>query len=471
MANIIDFYRRVVDSIGMSSDDEGYIYAGKGDNKVIMVVNNKSLVIPTKEQLKTTVEKNDEGELEVVKLPFNPLNEDVVKGDSVSLKKTKVAIEKNLGHALACVGELLLLLGNDKTSQTKTSMDVNKFLKLINEVKTPQNSSRGKQVVDERMVENWDKLYAETLKNVEGIIKISLIKGGKVDGVKHNRVASLISPLYDSLIDADPDTPVLGIKLRKKDIELYKLLIEYLIPGIEENRVIHVASDDKISPAFISLMKLYLPLMNRYNKINKEIGFVNQSTADSGYIEIAIEEDELDNLKIYSAELSTIPDENDINREKVKRVQTSIATVDPSSYNTAPVVNTGNAILDDAIKASSTPAVQPMVQQPVMQQPVMQQPMVQQPVMQQNMYQQPMVQPNMYQQPMIQQQTIDPVLAAGNQALAMGVGVAPAYPAPIYGGNGFVAGGYAPNRYVQPTIQPRSPYAANPYVTPAYRRF
>ena len=438
MANIVDFYSRVINTIGMGVDKNGFIYVGKGDAKVILVVNNKTLVIPTKEHLKTMVEKNEDGELEVTKVPFNPLNEDVVKGDSVSLKRTKIAVEKHLGHALASVGELLLLLGQDKTQQSKTSLDVNKFLKLINSVKTPQNSSRGNKVVDERMVENWDKLYSETLKSQEGIIKISLIKGGKKDGIKYNRVASLISPLYDMLLEADTETPVLGVKLRKKDIELFKQMLEYLIPGIEENRVIQVASNDKVSPAFISLMKLYLTHMERYNKINRELQHINQSTADSGYIELTVTEQEIEDLSIYKAELNTIPDEHDINRDMVKKKQTTITQIDPNVFNTAPIVKTGNPILDDA--AMSARQTQQVVQQPYMQQPAM--PAYQQPVMQQPV------------------QQIDPVIAAANQTLTMGNGI---YPMQPYGGYGMQGPGYNTfNNYVQPTYN-----RPNPYITPA----
>lgn len=451
MANLIDFYRKVVDTVGLSSNKEGIIFAGKGDKKVPMVVSGKTLVIPTKHQLSTIMEKDEDGKLVVSKIPFNPLNEDVVKGDSISLKKTRQFVEKNLGHSIAVAGRLLILLAEDKALQAHTTTEINKFLKLVNKANTVHNTQKGRSVVDAQMAETWGKLYLETLKS-EGFVKLALVKGGKINGVKYNRVASLICPLYDALQDAEPDTPVFGVKLRKKDIVIYKNLIEYLIPGIEADRVVHATSNDKKSPAFISLFKLYLPMIERLNRINRALAFINEEEADSGYIATSITEEDIDDLSIYTSELYTIPDENDLNRDMVSKNKASaIPDVDPKSFNNSgPVISTGNPILDDA--GGAKPVVAAPVQPVVYQQPVVMAPVVQQPV----------------------QQEVDPVLAAANQAVMTGHGIMPAYQPSPYGQPGY---GYAqPNRYVTPAYAPPAPtygnyggyQQPNRFVTPAY---
>lgn len=434
MSNIINFYKKVLESIGLTYSKDGYIYAGKGDKKVLMLVDNKSLVLPTKEQLASVMEKNEDGDLVVTKIPFNPLNEDVVKGDSASLKKTKYIVQTKLSHSVAAAGALLLLLASDKKLQSKTSTKIDMFFKLVNSVKTQHNSTRGFQVVDDKMIESWGKLYKE-LFNSDGLIKIALIKGGKLNGVKHNRVGSLMCPLYDALKEATPETPVYGIKLRRKEIELFTKLIEFLIKGIEDEGVINIVSDDRKSPAFIALMKLYLPIINWTNRICKELSYINEEEADSGYIDVKITEEDLEHLDKYTQELYTIPDENDINRDMVRKNKSSIIAdvTDDNKLNTGVVISTGNPILDDA--ARQAPA-QPTYQQPVYQQPV-----------------QPVYQPPVYQQP-VQPVETDPVLAAAQTAVMTGVGIPPVSPY-----------GYQQPMYSQP-MYGQQPYG-QPYGRPS----
>ena len=126
-------------------------------------------------------------------------------------------------------------------------------------------------VVDEKTIEIWEKLYTKTLSENESILKIFLKKGGVNNGVKYNRLSTVKFPLYSEILSADKDTPVAGIKLRNKDIIVFKLLFQYLISWLEEDDKYVIGSTDGESPGFIALFKSYIDLMDTPIKTIKYI--------------------------------------------------------------------------------------------------------------------------------------------------------------------------------------------------------
>jgi len=314
---LVEFYKDVITSLGLTVNDEGYVYVGSGDNRMLFHVEGKSLVLPTKEHLATLFEKDDDGNINLVKLPYNPLNEDVVKGDTLSLKKTKVLAERRLGNAIHFAGELLLLLASNPALQKKTSIEINKFLSSLSVAKN-QNI---KELVDEKSITTWNNLYSKTISADKGVITIYNKKAGVYDGVKYNRLAIISSPLYDELCNYDKETPIYGIKLRAKDATVYKLILKYLLNLTDENSTISIGSNDNESPAFISLYKLYITVANKINSVMNELKSIDTELYDAGIININTSITTLDNLGIHKGELLAIPNENDLNRTKVVEQQ------------------------------------------------------------------------------------------------------------------------------------------------------
>lgn len=311
--SLIDFYKNVVNSLKLVYTDDGYIMVETGgDSKLPITIGDKSLVLPTKENIDTMFSKQDDGTINIEKVLFNPLDENVIKGDSMCLKKTKAIAERVAGHSLAMSGELLLMLAAEPEFQNKTTTELNKFLGSIN---VAQNKGI-KKLVDDKSIDTWRKLYKKTLNDSKGMVSIFLKKGGVLDGIKYNRVGSMKFSLYDELLNSDKDTPIHGIRLRPKDIIIFKIVLEFLTGISEDEAYIKKASSDGSSPAFITLMSLYLPLINKCNKVITHTKHIDVDIADSGKVPLKVKEKDLENLGIYKSELLTIPSELDMNRSK-----------------------------------------------------------------------------------------------------------------------------------------------------------
>lgn len=356
--DFIEFYKSVLDSIGLVKyTDDGFIYIPRDDNmKDLVNINGKMLVLPTKDNIDSLVVKKEDGSLEVTKILFNPLKESVNRGNSVSLSRVKTWIEKKLAFTVAAVGEMLLILASDKQMQKDTGLEINKFLSSITEAM----NNNIKDIVDATSREKWASLYKKTFEKNVGFITLFINKLYKIEGEKYNRATILGSDVYTELLKATKDKPVLGVNLRNKDITVFKLLFEYLIEGLDKDHETYaIGSNDNECPAFISLLKLYIKLGNRLNKIAELVKFVNREIYDVCYNDIVIKIEDLDNIDRFKSQYVNVPDEHEAERFGNKpQSTTTIAKPQIQAIH-----NTPN------IPVRQTPVAAPVVQAPV-QQPV-----------------------------------------------------------------------------------------------------
>lgn len=341
--SLIEFYKDVLSSLGFPSNNDGYILVGENDDKMPITVDGKPLVLPLKTHVSSLLETDDNGEIVATKVLYNPLKESAIKGNSLSLVKTKTFVEGRLSYSIAMAGYLLLVLANKQELQKKVSFEVSKFLGAIHGIK----NMNIKELVDDKSIQTWLNLYNNAMDNGLGYIKIYLKKSGKENGVKYNRLAVLSSPVYSDLIKADTNTPVMGIKLRNKDLKVFKILFEYLLEGIAEDpNTVTIGSNDLESPAFISLMELYIKLITKINTVVEELSNIDKEKAESAYTLLSISTDELKGLAKYATEVNIIPSENEIEMNKntvsTQDIQNKANVyVQNSTIPTKPVVNTG----------------------------------------------------------------------------------------------------------------------------------
>lgn len=308
------FYSKVVNNLGLYVDENGFIYSSDKANKVPITNDGKPLVLPTNENLNSIFTPDEDGNLVATKSIFNPMNEDIIKGDSPSLKKMKSLAERRLGHLVALAGELLLTLASNKDLQKKTSIQINKFLKRVQEA----NGQGIKQIVDDKTIDAWSKVYSKSLNRSQGFFSIYLKKAGTVDGTKYTRLATLASPVYDELLEVGDEGKVFDVTLRKKDVTMFKIILQYLVPEFETSDTFSIGSNDIENPAFLSLLQVYLSVVKKTNMVFKALKSVNQQTADEGIIDDLITEEELGSLSQYLPELKNIPNEHDLNRDILK---------------------------------------------------------------------------------------------------------------------------------------------------------
>lgn len=353
-------------------NDEHYVYL-KGeeeDKKFLLMEKGLPIVLPTREHIKNIYRKKEDGTLEIGRVLFNPLDEDVIKGDSVSISRLKHTIELMYGHIFAATGESLLKLAADVELQSNTTMELNKFLGSL----TQAGGIGIKQVVDETTINNWVKIYTE-LKTT--LFNIYLAKKDKAKKVTYNRLASIRSDLYDQLTAKDKPTSIAGVKLRNKDIKVFKLLIEYML-GEEfdlDIKTLSVGSNDKESPAFIALMSLYYKLISRTNKILKGLKHVDVEVVDRYTITELIPIEELTDLSSYATELKSIPSEIDIYRglmskepqqdNTIQPISTSPLAIEPIATPATPKPNSLAAALE--AERSRTGIVTHVIPNPIQQ--------------------------------------------------------------------------------------------------------
>lgn len=321
---LVDYYKKVLGVLGLHTTDDDFITIDeKGES--VWINGGKSLVLPTKEHINTLIDIDDDGKPTTSKIIYNPLDENVIRGDSVSIKKTKEAGELKLSHAVNIAGNLLLMLATLKKHQN-VPMYIQSFLAGLKDVVTTANMV----AVDEKSIENWNKLYSASHKQNVGIVKIFLKKGGiDSSSKKFNRLATMKFPLYEQIVKGAESKTVLGVTLRNKDIKVFKLLYEFLFKSSELSKM-EFGSNDGESPAFISLMSLYVIQSKYPSKVINALKFVDQELADSGYININMTAEDMDVSSMFSKELIGIPTSLSVSKslESVKN-KVSANTINP----------------------------------------------------------------------------------------------------------------------------------------------
>lgn len=313
---LLDFYKQVLASISIGVDDNGYCYFQTDSAKTHIVLDGgKNLVLPTENNIKNIYVKDNNGNPVSTKVLYNPLNEDVIKGDSLSLIRTKHSIERIYGLHFHLVGTVLLELASNPKLQEQTVTVLNKFLSGLTQLGL---NAKVKDLVDDMTKDIWIKLYKKYSGHAVGLFQVHLKKKGKKHGESYNRLAVLTSEVYDALIEADEnkEDKVCGIKVRRKDVKVCKFLFEYILGNVDEElHTVSLGSNDSESPTFIALYSLYLKLTARTNKIIKALKFMAEDVYDSVYVKDLMDVEVLHDLEKFKSELQDIPSDIDINRQ------------------------------------------------------------------------------------------------------------------------------------------------------------
>ncbi len=420
-----EFYEKVLLSTGLVVTEDGYVKAPlRGRSKVSdnITFNGRTLVLPLRQHFDTMTDIID-GKKELIKVIFNPLREDVIKGDSDSLVKLKSMIEVRLSHSLNNIFAAIISLALNKEKQKHMSLELTSLFASMKEAKN-QNITN---VIDENTLEKFKKIASALVvpSNTKGIIHFYLKKGGMLNNVKYNRLAMSSFPLYDELDKYVKDGSVYGVKLRPKDVKVFKIIYEYIFNNINVKDYYTFGSTDKNSPGFISLFKLYINIVERLNELISMLEFTDEID-EFAKMDLVITSEDLDNIARFDRELAVIPSDTDVNRSMDRLVGNSLVneptkTVEgkldarsllygnnynqnqqPVHQNVAPVLDTSNmTVAQKILYGNDMNRQQPMYPQQVMQTPMYGQPQVMQP----QVYVNPMQnQQPMYGQPAYQQQ-------------------------------------------------------------------
>jgi hypothetical protein len=244
---LLDIYRAILGAGWLAADAEGYIsmVAPSGEKKPAMI-KGKRLVLPTPEHLKNP-DWSD-------RVPFHPLFENILHGESEVLEKFRQAINIRMNTTIGtiCVG--LLRLATSTGEHSKLKPEQTEFLSKVKNA-------------DEKTLDAMHKLLTAmpATQMQKQFVSIYLKRGGSLAGKKHARVGVVSFPLYKELLKGEDE--VYGVKLRKKDLTTLVNLLEYIFPGIEDDGTYSRPSDSKQAPFLDALMHAVAALADPINGV------------------------------------------------------------------------------------------------------------------------------------------------------------------------------------------------------------
>ena len=346
---ILDFYTKTLTSVGLAVNDEGFVGVMTDDKFTPLTRTGKCMVLPTTDHLDTLYSTVD-GETVVTKELFNPLVENAIKNTTPSIDVLKDAVAHVLGFGVIGAGKLMLLAGASQKSQTGSDYKVVEFLAKCSDAK----KNGVKKAIDNTSVRTWIALN----NTADSVPTIFLKKSGKIGDKKFNRVATIKFSLYNELMNIGEDNVIRGITLRKKDVIVFKLLFEELMP-LNKDGILTLGSNCGTVPAFDSLMRAYLAVGKPIFKLFKSLKKLDPEIFDDFYVNISITDKDLDNANKLHVIAKGYPD-----------TDTKVVKAKPLANPTPTVNNSG--VLQNNTTAPQRRFGVPADKQPVAQEPVAQ---------------------------------------------------------------------------------------------------
>ena len=331
--DFVDYTKGIVESIGLSVDSESYVTIESGSR---ITINELNVVLPTDEYIKNNVFINDKNKLEKKFLIFNPFVDDELKINDV-LRVMSTYMSARSSFAINAIFEQLFILLVDESSQSKVHTTLQKWIVSI------RNELGNKvKLVDTKTHSSFNKLVSHQILNKEFLIKYLICKGEAIAGVKYSRVAKLDPKVYDEFEETCKD---LGV--REKDVKLFKLMIDFIIPSIKDNVV---GSKDTDYPSFMSLYELYSDIQTRTNFLLSELKEVLLSSYEVMYTPTV----DVKDVKKFKGKITLLPNNNvSVSATNIVK-QAPVTTVNPL-LSTQQQLNLVNNERPTTLVGSNTP--------------------------------------------------------------------------------------------------------------------
>lgn len=250
--NLLDVYKSLLSTAGMTADQDGFISIQlAGTEKKPFLVKGKRLVLPTDAQLRNPDFTN--------RVVFHPLSESILRGESEVVTAFREALVKRLNFIIGYAAINLLDLAVSTASHPKLSPEQTQFLMKVKDT-------------DEKTVQCLQKITEAMMigDNSKAFVHLRVQKNGTVGNTKHRRVGIVYFPFYEEVKNTPAPkeaNEVYGVKLRKSDRETFKVLMEYMVSGIENEKSWMFASDSEIAPTMDALMKSLIAVGDPINTV------------------------------------------------------------------------------------------------------------------------------------------------------------------------------------------------------------
>ena len=287
MSKIIPFYESILTLGNLTVNKDSMVSAEMDGVEVPVTINNKRLVLPTREHL------NNPNKSDIV--IFHPLSENILRNESDVMARYRMSVNISLNWSIGNLLSNLIILAASPQMHSKLKSDQFDFLALMKDA-------------DEKTSTDFNSLMkAMSLGNVDKcFVHIYIKKGAVISGKNYPRGSIVTFPFYEEL--CKEDRTVFGVKLRKKDFESFKAIFEYLFPNLDKK---DYYSRGNISGAFPTLDCLLVALTGITSQINNLIELyenvidgINKYSYDSEWANY------LENIEQFNAEIRMLPMQN-----------------------------------------------------------------------------------------------------------------------------------------------------------------
>ena len=242
---LVDVYKAILRFAGLEADKDGYISVNLMGKKIPSVVNGYRLVLPTEERL-----HNANGEEQTV---FHPLTENIQLGESDVIKYLKQCINVRLNLTAGHILQSLLTVVASPNLHGNLSPEQSEMLAQVKDA-------------DEKAVVNLVNIMVATASTRSDRLftNIYLKRGGSYKGSKYSRVGIVGFPFYAELLAGKTETE---FKLRKKDKEIFKDILEYVFTDIADPETYNYGSNSITAPFLEALLRSAVTLASRFNDL------------------------------------------------------------------------------------------------------------------------------------------------------------------------------------------------------------
>ncbi len=285
---LIELYKNILKYVKLEVDENGFVYSGyksavNSDSPKPTTVGGARLVLPLPENLKNY----NPGKMII----FHPLCENILRGESDVLVAFRAIMNVRLNYTMAIIAKsLLVVCGNKELHKNLTPEQAQLLYKL--------------DLVDETTINNFILLMTSAVKKKpEGsFVCVILRKGISIRDKRYSRAGIVKFPILNEL---DNEEAPYGVKLRQKDIDIYKSLLDFMLPGIAVQDTYSFGSDSTIAPSMEAIMMSSIKIASRMNDILEEykdyIDGYEDLMFDSNWV------DDFSNLDSLDQEIRRIP--------------------------------------------------------------------------------------------------------------------------------------------------------------------
>lgn len=242
--DLIELYKDILEYVNMKADADGYIFWNFNKEAEPVVENGKRMVLPTLDHLKNPMEK----------MIFHPLSETFVQvkvPPAINILRRSINSRINVG-CFVIAKSLLMLAASPELHKHLNPDQLNLLVRLKD--------------VDKTTVTNFINIGTKGMmkQNDRHFVNIYLKRGGSIGDRRYSKVGAVGFHFYSELLKTDKDNSIYDVKVRVKDREMYKAVMEYIFPRIAEETAYNYGSDCTVAPWLDSLMKTSINVVNCY---------------------------------------------------------------------------------------------------------------------------------------------------------------------------------------------------------------